>query len=619
VILGLVVGLPLTAFFVATRIPYPVERLARAGHTSLVLTDRDGEVLRALPLRGGGRAEWVPLDRIAPIVIQATLAGEDHRFYEHDGADGRAILRAAWLTVRHGRVMSGASTLTMQLVRVVEPHPRTFAGKVGEVVDAVRMERAVTKAEILEQYLNRVYYGNGAYGIEAAARRYFGKPAAALGPGEGSLLAVLPRAPLGYDPYRRLDAALARRAHVLGLMERRGWIDGPGRAWAEEERIELNSAAAPARAPHFVAWVLAGGPAGRMVVGGGVRTTLDVRLQARLEAALRAHLEARRPRGLRQAGLVVLDPRSGAVLAMAGSVDYRGADGGQVNITTTPRYPGSTLKPFIYALAIENGQSPASLADDRRQAVPGYARGKAMREHGIARYREALAGSFNLAAVEVLQQVGVAPLLERLRQAGLGPLPATAPEYGLGLALGDARVRLVDLAAAYGFVVNEGRVVRPSPLAGETAPAVRLFSPQVSFLVMDMLADPHARRARFGADLPLDLPFPVAAKTGTSSGFADTLAVAATREAVVAAWAGAFDGSGTKGKLAMWSAAPLVRAGMLAVRDREGTDLSLPRAPAGIVSREVCAVSGGAAGPDCPTKREWFITGTEPHEACDGH
>jgi membrane peptidoglycan carboxypeptidase len=233
-IASVVLGLPLTAFFIAVRIPYPVEKLTPPA-----------------------AATWVPLDRVAPIVVQATLAGEDHRFYEHDGVDGGAFVRALWLTLRHGRVMSGGSTITMQLVRLVEPHPKTLRGKLGEILDACRLERAISKEEILEQYLNRAYYGNGAVGIEAASRRYFGKSAAALTAGEGTLLAVLPRAPLGYDPYKHRDEALARRAHVLELMERRGWIDGVGRAVAESQRIMLadTNAALPSAA-HLAKWVL---------------------------------------------------------------------------------------------------------------------------------------------------------------------------------------------------------------------------------------------------------------------------------------------------------------------------------------------------------------------------
>jgi membrane peptidoglycan carboxypeptidase len=215
-IASVVLGLPLTAFFVAVRIPYPSEKLTRPGPS---------------------QAAWVTLDRIAPLAVQATLAGEDHRFYEHEGVDGGAFVRAAWLTVRHGRVMSGGSTITMQLVRLVQPHPKTLRGKLGEIIDACRLERALSKEEILEQYLNRAYYGNGAWGIEAAAQRYFAKSASDLSAGEATLLAVLPRAPSGYDPYQHRDEALARRGHVLDLMEKRGWLDGVGRAAAELEPV----------------------------------------------------------------------------------------------------------------------------------------------------------------------------------------------------------------------------------------------------------------------------------------------------------------------------------------------------------------------------------------------
>jgi penicillin-binding protein 1C len=305
---------------------------------------------------------------------------------------------------------------------------------------------------------------------------------------------------------------------------------------------------------------------------------------------------------------------------MVGSADHGGADAGQVNIATAPRHPGSTLKPFVYALAIEAGAHPASIADDSWDAVPGYRPPPPMRERGPHRYREALAGSFNLAAIDVLAGVGVAPLLERLRLARLGPLAGSSGDYGLDLALGSARVRLVDLAAAYAFLVNGGRVFRARAVDGGGDPGVALFDPVTSWLVMDMLADPAARRSAFGAELPLDLPFPVAAKTGTSSGFADTYTVAATREVVVAAWAGAFDGSGTRGHLAMWSAAPLARAALLAAADGHGGHLTLPPAPPGVMTADVCAVTGLRPTPSCPHKREHFAAARgAPATACGGH
>lgn len=595
--------------------PYPAPRLRPEASSSLTLTDRNGEVLRVLPLASGGRAEWIGIDKIPSELVDATLAGEDSRFLKHHGVDPVGVVRAGLLALRHGRLMSGASTITMQLARMVEPHRKSLFGKIGEMLTALRMERAIGKRDILEQYLNRAYYGNGAFGVEAASQRYFGKSANALGPGEAVLLAVLPRAPRGYDPLLHLETALSRREHVLDLMVAQGLLPPDKRERIEREPIVFAKPESPTFAGHFVDYVMS--QLGPRTGGGTLRTTLDATLQRRLEIAVKDHIADRRARGLAQAGLVVLDPSTGAIRAMVGSEDYRGGDGGQNNILTTLRHPGSALKPFIYAMAIENGKNPASIAQDRLGAVASYHPRKQMHEHGRARFREALAGSYNLAAVEVLDGIGVPAVLERLRGLGLSPLAGTSKDYGLDLALGSAKIRLLDLAAAYGFLVSSGRAALPQALADqETEYAPESMSAQASWLVMDMLSDPDARRAIFGADLPLDLPFKVAAKTGTSSGFADTLAVAATQEAVAAAWAGSFDGSGSKGTLAMWSAAPLVRAALLAVADLAGHPLTLPTAPAGIVSRDVCRITGQLAGAGCPRKHEHFVAGQEPRTTC---
>jgi penicillin-binding protein 1C len=616
---ALVVGALVSLLAAAWAWPlYPVEKLRPGESSGLMVVDRNGTLLRELPLRGGGRQTWVTLDQMRGTVVAAAVASEDHRFFEHHGVDPRGVVRAAWLALKARRAVSGASTITMQLVRLVEPHPRTVVWKVREALTAARLERILTKEQILEQYLNRAYYGNGAFGIEAAAQRYFGKPASALSLGEATFLAVLPRAPRGYDPHRHLERALERRRYVVGMLEARGIVTAEERRLVLAEPLQLRDEPATWEAPHFVDWVLGGLPETTRQRGGVLRTSLDLGLQHRLERAVREHLDARGEEALRQAGVVAVDPRTGEVLAMVGSRDYHDADGGQVNIVTTPRHPGSALKPFVYALALERGDTPATVAYDVVDVPSDYVVDRPLKEHGPARYRESLAGSYNLAAVHVLERVGVPPTLERLRAAGLGPLEGTASDYGLSLALGSGRVRLVDLAAAFGFLVNDGLVVPPTGLAGGTGARPRaLFDPEVAWLTMDMLADPSARRSVFGAELPLDLPFRVAAKTGTSAGFSDTVAVGATREVVVAAWAGDFEGKGTRGTLAMWSAAPLVRAGLLAMADRG--PLTLPERPAGIVARPVCALSGMAPGSACPVKHEHFRRGTEPARPCTWH
>ena len=619
---GFAAAVTVVALVVAAAIvlrPYPAQELRPGAGSALVLTDRHGVPLRVLPAPGAPSSRWVSLDQVAPEVLSATVAGEDHRFFAHAGVDLRALVRAAGQAVRRGRVISGASTITMQLARTIDPHPgrtRSLLGKLREMADALRIERALGKSAVLEHYLNRVYYGNGAWGIEAAARAIFAKSAATLSPGEATLLAVLPRAPSAYDPRRHLPVALARRAQVLTLMEHHGLLTASDRQRLEAEPLLFARAPEPGEAAHFVDWVAGQlSPVDRQR-GGRLATTLDLDLQRRLEAVVRAH-HAGQPS--QQAGLVVIDPATGAVRAMVGSADHGGDDAGQVNITIAARHPGSTLKPFIYALAFEQGATAASIAQDSLAGSPGYHPNRHIRERGPVRYREALGGSFNLAAVDVLGDVGVGALLERLRAAGVGPLPGTASGYGLDLALGAGRVRLLDLAAAYSGFVTGGLVPLARGQAATPVQTTRLFSPTTSWLVMDMLADPAARRAAFGDSLPFDLPFAVAAKTGTSSGFADTLAIAATREAVVAAWTGAFDGSGTRGTLAMWSAAPLARAALRAVADLNQAPLTLPPAPAGIVGRDICRITGLLPGADCPTRRERFAQDHIPSQRCPGH
>jgi penicillin-binding protein 1C len=353
-------------------------------------------------------------------------------------------------------------------------------------------------------------------------------------------------------------------------------------------------------------------------------------LQQLLERRVAEHVAAFEDRQAFQAGVVVLDTQTGGVLAMVGSRGYTSAHEGQLNIATWRRYPGSALKPFVYAAAIEGGASPASIAYDVYD-VPSRYRvvGAAPVEHGPTRYREALAGSYNLAAVHVLEGVGIAPVISLLRRAGVGELDAKPEEYGLRLALGSTKVRLLDLAASYGAFVREGLVSKASGVrviehadgsSWRPLPArvTRALSPQVSWLVMDMLSDPSARRPRFGWDLPFDLPYPVVAKTGTARGFSDTLAVVATRELTVAAWTGRFDGRAMEGLSGMRGAAQLARSALLAAA--RGRNLTLSERPNGVVQTDLCPLSGKLRGPHCPHhKHDFALAGSVPHERCTWH
>ncbi|MEJ7604319.1 MAG: transglycosylase domain-containing protein, partial [Kofleriaceae bacterium] len=592
----------------------------------LVLVDVRGDVITTLPALGADRTHWTELGTIPAIAVSAVIESEDQGFWRHRGIDGVGIARAVWLNLKGGRY--GGSTLTMQLARMmVSPgKARTVGAKAREMLVALRLERSVDKRTILEQWMNRAYFGNGAYGFDAAARLYFDKPASALSDGEAIALAVIPRAPTSYDPLKHPGALERRRDHVLELLVAHGTLTAEAAHAARTTPIAFGRHLPENHAPHFTAFVADHVPAKVRAAGGRVQTTLDLQLQRVLQRRTSEQVAALRHLHVQQAGVVVLDTESSEIRAMVGSTGWSDP-GGQLNLTTRRRHPGSALKPFVYATSIERGASPATIAWDIRDASDKY-RAPHTPEHGPVRYREALASSYNFAAVDVLEQVGVERVMTALRTAGVAGLDGSPDDYGLRLALGAPKVRLLDLAASYGFVVKSGSVGTPRPIAYVTlpdgsrwtprrAPERRVFSPATSWMVMDRLADPEARRPGFGMELPLDLPFPIAAKTGTARGFADTWAIGATREVIVGAWVGAIDGAPTQGIVAMDAAAPLVRDAMLAVAN--GRQLTLAPRPSEVQSIEVCATSGMLPSEYCPRIRDYAHRGRAPTQRDTWH
>ncbi len=618
VLLPLVIAIQLAIVLVYVW-PYDPDELV-ATTEPLVLVDVRGEQIATFQAAGADRTHWTKLGEIPAIAVSAVIESEDEHFWEHEGVDGRGVARAVWLNLHGGRF--GGSTLTMQLARMLETahEARSISAKLRESLLALRIERAVDKRVILEQWMNRAYFGNGAFGFAAASQLYFGKPPAALSDAEAALLAVLPRAPTAYDPLKHLDRATSRRDRVLGLLVERGVIDRARATEITATRVSVGRFGPQNHAPHFARWVLDQLPPAVRHAGGTVHTTLDLQLQRNIAARVGEQVAQLRRRNLDQAGVVVLDTKTSEVRAMVGSVSWDGPSG-QINITTRRRHPGSALKPFVYGTAIERGDSPFTIAWDVRDTTPAYFAPTAGIEHGPVRYREALASSYNFAAIDVIERVGVPAVMSTLKKAGVGALDGAPEDYGLRLALGAAKVRLIDLAAGYGFLVKDGFVGTPRGVVGSVTstgtrwsplhiPERRVFSPETSWLVMDMLADPEARRPGFGMELPFDLPFRVASKTGTARGFADTWAIAATTEVIVGTWAGTFDGTPTQGIVGMDAAAPLARDALLAIAER--TRLTLPARPRGIDAVEVCATSGLAPANPCPTIADYAKHGHAP-------
>jgi len=606
---------------------------------STKILDREGRLLYDSAGPADAHYTYIPLQQIPAFLKQAVIATEDASFYSHPGIDLRAIMRAAFTDVRHLEVRSGGSTITQQLARNLyfDPEERTATNplrKVREVVLSLRLDRALSKDEILEQYLNRAYFGNLAWGVEAASRTYFGKSARDLDLAESALLAGLLQSPTAYDPFTRMDAAKARQRIVLRRMATEGYITPTeaDAAWAEP--LAVNATPFPIEAPHFVAWVLNRLPGliGEDSFARGdlrVYTSLDLDLQRSAQAAVAWHVGTLQDRNVTNGAVVAIDPATGEVLAMVGSADYFDADiDGAVNMALAERQPGSSIKPIIYATALESGFTPATPLLDvptslkTRQGQPYAPNNYDSTFRGVVPLREALASSYNVPAVRVLATVGVDRALEMGRRLGITTFRDPS-RYDLSLALGGGEVTLLDLTAVYtafaagGTRVDPIIVVRVEDSAGNLlyqapAPARELvISAQTAYLISDILSDNNARAPSFGLNSSLRLQHPAAAKTGTTSDFRDNWTLGYTPDLAVGVWVGNADNSPMRNVSGVDGAAPIWRDVM------EKALLGKPPKgfpePKGIERVQVCLPSGLLPTPHCQRQRlEVFAAGTAP-------
>lgn len=618
--------------------PLPDRLLDPPAEPGVRILDRNGVLLRSTRAEDGTRGRWVPLAEIDPDLIVAFLAVEDRRFWDHHGVDLRAVGRAARDNWRAERVVSGASTITMQLARLLDRGARGWRSKFSETAWALRLERHVPKQVILEQYLNRVHLGQNTAGVGAAAAHYMGAAANELSVGEAALLAGLAHAPSRDNPVTSPRRAVARRRVALARMVRVGAVPEETAARANEEPALTRRAREPFLAPHFTTRVLqeveaAAEARGEQLseVTAGVRrdlvltTTIDAGLQTELEAEARQAVTLLADRGVKQAAIVVLDNASGGVLAWVGSPDFWEPAAGQTDMVTSARQPGSALKPFLYALAFDRGVTAATVLADvptSFNTVSGtyQPRNYDRRFRGPVRAREALASSYNVPAVLLAQRLGTGALLHTLHLAGFGSLRRTSEHYGLGLALGNGDVTLMEIANGYRVLANGGVYRGWHWRDGETsAPGDgrRVVSRAAATLVLDVLADAAARVPGFGVATPFDFPFPAAVKTGTSRHFTDNWAVAVTGNFTVAVWAGDVRGRPMEGVSGVTGAGPLLHRAvvMTAARYAPG-DLPSPEA-ASLTPAQICRVSGMLATRECPGVREWFVAGTAPVQRDD--
>ena len=616
--------------------PLPEGALGLAKASSLRVLARDGTLLRELASRTAeGHAAPARLEALPPHVWQAFVAAEDKRFWRHPGIDPLAVLRSLREDLRRRRFAQGASTIPQQLARLLRPHPRGLPGKLAEALFALRLSAHLGKREILEQYLTRVPLGNDVRGVEAAARLYFDRPASALTPLQAALLAALPRSPAALNPLRQPARARAAALRVLARMEACGYLRQSDFAAATLD-LATERFARAFEAAHFVEEAARHRtPEGAVAI----ETTLDLALQREVERAVREQVLQLRDRNVSSAAALVIDNDSGEVLAWVGSPDwFDEANKGRIDAVRTRRQPGSTLKPFAYARALElRAITPATLLSDVEshfsaasgEYVPkNYDR----RAHGPVRARVALASSYNVPAVRVAEKLTAPGLLQTLRVAGFDSLDLDAEHYGLGLVLGDGEVTLQELARAYaglarGGVVQDLTLVRRALDArGQALPRMppafaprRMMTSEAAALVTDMLADPAARAPAFGLDNVLRLPFRVAAKTGTSRAFTDNWTAGSTRERTVAVWVGNMSGETMHHVSGITGAGPLFQRVMTLAM--AGIEKPAPLwDDRTLEPREVCALSGRLASPFCPSRvSERFAAGTAPRAPCDMH
>ena len=612
--------------------------------------DRHGRLLYEVIDPHGGRHISVPLESIPRAMIQATIATEDRNFYATPGIDLEGVLRALWINLRGGEIRAGGSTITQQVVRNLLLDPaqraeRTLHRKLREMALAVQLSSTYTHDEILALYLNQTYYGNLAYGIQAAAQAYFHKDADSLTLAECAMLAGLPQAPASYDPLTNPTAAKARQRIVLDLMVEAGYLTREQADAAFAEPLQYGSGQIAMQAPHFVqeVWRQIERTYPDAIARGGLEivTTLDLDWQMAAERIARRHLERlNAPSGggpshnATGAALVAIDPGTGQVLTMLGSPNFFDATrDGAVNMALAPRQPGSTLKPFTYALTFdplsEAPWTPATMILDvstpfvTRRLESYTPANYGLVEHGPVSIREALASSYNIPAVVALEHVGVRALIDLLNRLGITTLQ-DPDRFDLSITLGGGEVRLSELTAAYATFATGGRPVTTSLILSvldrdghslyewtPPPPQDLALDPRVAWLITDILSDNQARMPSFGVQSPLQIGRPAAVKTGTTTDFRDNWTVGYTPQIVVGVWVGNPDNTPMRDVSGVTGAGPIWNEFMRTVL-RGQPELAFER-PAGLDRAEVCAISGLLPTDLCPARRlEWFLRGTIP-------
>jgi 1A family penicillin-binding protein len=608
------------------------ESIMNRNNTGLVLTDRNDKPF--FTFYSAKYREVIPLSSIPKSMQQAVIAAEDKEFYQHPGFSIRGILRSLVLDISKKDTAFGGSTLTQQLVKnSLLTSQKRFLRKYQEVVLAQEIERRYGKNEILEMYLNSVYFGEGAFGIEHAAKVYFGKQAANLTLAESAVLAGILPAPSQYSPLSgKVTLAKERQEYVLSQMRRMGYISSEELIKAKNqklvytsERPDINGSGA-----HFALmvrdWLVNKYGEERISRSGfRVKTTLDITWQKYAEEVVAEQVVHLEPNRVTNGAAVVIDPKNGEVRVLVGSADWYNTSFGKVNVATSTRSPGSSFKPIIYAAALEKRLiTAATLLPDSPTTFPGnykpvdYDR----KYRGMVLTRRALANSLNIPAVEVMRRLGVTEGLEMGKRMGLTSLKDPS-NYGLSLVLGTAEVKLLELTNAYATFANNGvkhditnilTIIdkRDTVIYEHKSKEEQVVDPGVAFIISSILSDNSARQEVFGNTLTVSRP--AAVKTGTGEDYKDALTMGYTPAVAIGVWVGNNDNKPMDQIAGSLGAAPIWRS--LIERFSLGTPVVSFTPPDGVEQRSICRYNGQLASTGTGGVTEYFLAGSEPTRYC---
>lgn len=637
---GLGLILALIIFFTLTT-PSPEELQNRSIAQSTKIYDRDGELLYDI-FQNQNRTP-VKLNEVPRLVKQATISIEDKDFYSHQGFSPFAILRSVFDLIFHRRV-EGGSTLTQQLVKnALLSGERTVTRKLKEFVLAVQVERVYSKDQILEMYLNEIPYGGTSYGIEAASNLYFGKHVKDLSLAEASLLAGLPQRPSVYSPYgTHPEFAKVRQKEVLRRMAEDGYISKSqaDEAYKEDLTYRTSQNEIGFKAPHFVLYVkqkLIEQFGDKLVEQGGLKvtTTLSYKLQEEAQKIVKAEVDKLKDFKVGNGAVIVLNPKNGQILSMVGSKDYFATDyDGNVNVALSPRQPGSATKPVNYAVALQRGYTASSVLVDVKTEFPGGDKPSYTpvnydgQFHGPIQIRYTLGNSYNIPAVKMLALNGVKNVMDLGYRMGLSnwePSEENVNNVGLSLTLGGREVRLLDLTSAFAVFADKGvkqdpvSILKVTDAKGKTLyeykepDGIKILDEGIAFIISNILSDNAARSTAFGSNSILNIPGKtVAVKTGTTDEKRDNWAVGFTPSVVVGVWVGNNDNSVMNPAIAsgVTGASPIWQKIMQAALKDKGDEKF--DVPGNVTNMDIDTLMGGKPKDGTPTRKEYFIRGTEP-------